>query len=151
MWKLSPAPHPSTPLELTPGPSVVLCAVSLCVPVLSLHIGKAAFLAWTRVDLWLPALPTANPWTTALAWWTPRHRLTAWRPPWWTAPQVTWQLWLPRATLSYPLLLGFTSECAQPAREEKMDPLVKMEIVPLLQLLGKTGSVCLRLKGYIIS
>lgn len=63
--------------------------VSIRMHVLSLHVGKAAFPAWIRVDSWLPARPTASPWTTALGWWTPRRPPTAWRPIWWTAQQVT--------------------------------------------------------------
>lgn len=71
------------------GKLLLLCVVRIRMRVLSLHIGKAAFPAWIRADSWLPALPTASPWATALGWWTPRRPPTAWRPIWWTAQQVT--------------------------------------------------------------
>lgn len=73
----------------SPGNVLPVCVATICMHVLSLPTGKAVFRAWIRVDLWLPALPTASPWTTALGWWTPRHPPTAWRPIWWTAQQVT--------------------------------------------------------------
>lgn len=78
------------------------CTVTICIPVLSLHTGKAVSRAWTRVDLWLPALPTASPSTTALGSWTPRHPPTAWRPIWWTAQQVTEAALCPESAAPHP-------------------------------------------------
>lgn len=56
--------------------------------VLSLHSGKAVFLAWIRAALWDPVLPTPSQWTTTTAWWTLKRLLTAWHLTWWTVPQV---------------------------------------------------------------
>lgn len=88
MRTTGPTPCLNALWEMTPS-QPVMCVVSIRMRVLSLHAGKAVSRAWIRVDSWLPALPTASPWTTARGSWTPRRRPTAWRPTWWTAPQVT--------------------------------------------------------------
>lgn len=92
MRNTGPTPCLNALWEMTPS-QTVMCVVSIRMRVLSLHTGKAVSRAWIRVDLWLPALPTASPWTTARGSWTPRRRPTAWRPTWWTAPQVTLAAW----------------------------------------------------------
>lgn len=90
MKNSGPRPSPRCILRNgSPGDVPPVSVASVCMRVLSLPTGKAVFPAWIRVDLWLPALPTASPWTTALGWWTPRPPPTAWRPTWWTAQQVT--------------------------------------------------------------
>lgn len=71
----------------TTAPSSVRFVMKHCVCVFFL-VGKAIFLPWIRVVLWVPAPPTLSQWTTAQAWWTHRLLHTAWRLTWWTVRQV---------------------------------------------------------------